>query len=737
MVNIIGWVYESTTLSWPRSIRIDWVSVRGAVWIAALVPSSLMAQADRQPQRTVTGVHFRGNRAIAADTLAISIATTGSSWLAGFAPLRFLRLGRRRTFDELEFRRDVVRLQLLYRLHGYFEARVDTVVRRGGQSVSVAFRIQEGPPVIVDTIAIGGADSIVPADRLRHSLPLAVGRPFDRYLFATSADTLVMAMRNRGYPFAEVYRSYAVDRTTRLARVSYEVVPGTHARVGEIAIPGSRVVSRRTVRRFLATRVGEEFDQDALYDSQRSLYQTDLFRYVSVGIAPESTVAGSDSLVRILVQMTEGSRTRFRTGVGYGTIDCFRAQATLAQINFLGGARRLELAGKVSKLGFAHPTALGSRNIVCPELAKDISGSSRFSDTLNYLASITLTQPALFARRNAISITAFAERRSEFKAFERIGVGGSVSLGFGVGRDLPVTLTYRLAYGRTRADASTYCVFFDRCEQSTVALLSANHRQATLGLSVLETRTNNPIDPTRGRFYSLGAAYGRGSYAGSPIGSQYAFAKAVGETALYRELSRGWVAAFRVRAGMVRPALSTVADSVIRFVPPEERFYLGGPSTVRGFGRNEMGPVVYVADRADTSLTTGTITYPGLRTSSLGSNAIALASLELRFPSPLVSSRFRLAAFVDVGQLWDQTTGGLIPSGWRATPGLGLRVATPLGPMRFDAAYNGYDRQVGPLYIVNKTAGTLDLEKSDFRGPARGASFLGRLQFHFSVGQAF
>ena len=153
------------------------------MWIAALVPSSLMAQADRQPQRTVTGVHFRGNRAIAADTLAISIATTGSSWLAGFAPLRFLRLGRRRTFDELEFRRDVVRLQLLYRLHGYFEARVDTVVRRGGQSVSVAFRIQEGPPVIVDTIAIGGADSIVPADRLRRGLPLAVGRPFDRYLF--------------------------------------------------------------------------------------------------------------------------------------------------------------------------------------------------------------------------------------------------------------------------------------------------------------------------------------------------------------------------------------------------------------------------------------------------------------------------------------------------------------------------------------------------------------------------
>ena len=80
---------------------------------------------------------------------------------------------------------------------------------------------------------------------------------------------------------------------------------------------------------------------------------------------------------------------------------------------------------------------------------------------------------------------------------------------------------------------------------------------------------------------------------------------------------------------------------------------------------------------------------------------------------------------------------GLIPSGIRATPGVGLRFTTPLGPMRLDAAYNGYDRQRGPLYVVNTVAGTLDLVDPDFAGPIRRESFLGRLQFHFSVGQAF
>lgn len=713
-------MYESTTLKRRRSIRVGTLSLGAILWVAALGPSPLAAQAE--PERTVTGVKFRGNRALAADTLAISIVTSTSSWWAR-SVLRFLGLGQRRIFDELEFRRDVVRLQILYRQHGYFEVRVDTVVRRGDNAVAVRFRIQEGLPILVDSIAIGGVDSIVPPARLLRGLPLALGRPFDRYRFAAAADTLVMALQNRGYPFADVFRSYDVDRTTRLARVDFNMVPGPHARVGEIVIAGSRSVSQRTVRRSLAVRVGEVFNQDALYDSQRSLYQTDLFRYVSVGIAPESTVAGSDSLVRVLVQVNEGPGTRFRSGVGYGTIDCFRTQATFAQSNFLGGARRLELAGKVSKLGFGHPTALGSRDVVCPGLAED----SRFSDTLNYLASITLTQPALFARRNAVSISAFAERRSEYKAFERIGVGGSASLGFGVGRDLPVTLTYRLSYGRTRADASTFCVYFDRCEQSTVELLSASHRQASLGLSVLETHTNNPVDPSHGHYHSLEAAY-----AGRAIGSEYAFAKVVGETALYRRVGRGWVAALRVRAGLVRPALSTVADSAIRFVPPEERFYAGGPSTVRGFGRNGMGPVVYLADRVDS-----TGAPVGLRISPLGSYAIALANVEFRFPSPVWPKRLRLGAFVDVGQLWDQTTAGLVPSGLRATPGLGIRLATPLGPMRLDAAYNGYDRQPGPLYVVNTTSGTLDLADANYPGPPRSRAFLKRLQLHFSVGQAF
>ncbi len=174
---------------------------------------------------------------------------------------------------------------------------------------------------------------------------------------------------------------------------------------------------------------------------------------------------------------------------------------------------------------------------------------------------------------------------------------------------------------------------------------------------------------------------------------------------------------------------SVVADSVIRFVPPEERFYAGGPTSVRGFGRNEMGPVVYIGDRLDS------LGFPvNLRSSPIGSSAIALANVELRLPSPILAQRLGFSAFVDAGQLWEEAGDQLVASGARVTPGVGMRFLTPLGPMRLDVAYRGYPRTTGRLYIVSGTS--LELADRAFR-PRSGRGLLDRLELHFSVGNAF
>jgi len=695
----------------------------------------LAAQPGQAPERTVTSVRFEGNRAIDRLTLEEAIATSASSWPYGVPLLKHLGLGQRRLFDELEFRRDVVRLQILYRQHGFFEAKVDTTVSRTTDAVAVLFRIQEGPPVLVDSVLVQGVDGIEDARRLVARLPVAAGKPFDREQFDASADTVALAVQNRGYPFVAVFRNYSVDRATRTAEIDYEVVPGTRARVGDIRISGNRGVSTRTVQRSLAVRRGDRFSQDALYESQRSLYQTDLFRYVSVGIDPMDSIAsGDDSLVRVQVQVNEGARSRFRAGVGYGTIDCIRSQATFSTGNFIGGGLRLDLAGKVSKIGVGSPTDWGLTNSVCSALA----GDTLFSSRINYLTSATFTQPAVLGRRSTLTLTTFGERRSEYKAFERNDIGSSLALAFGVGRASLLTLSYQLSYGSTNADPGVFCVYFDRCQQQAIDILKERHRQAALSLALIRNTTNSPIEPTNGSVISLEA-----STASPLVGSEplISYSKFVAEGSWYAPLAREWVLALRVRGGVIRPQRSFVGDTSIRFVPPEERFYAGGPASVRGFGRNEMGPLVYVADTVLVDSVTGAKVPVNLRTSPVGSYAITLANVELRMPSPVWPSRIRLAAFVDAGELWDQTAGGLLPSGLKVTPGIGLRVGTPLGPLRLDVAYNDYPRQQGPLYEVIRTSSgapeQLRLVESNYPGPPQGTAFFQRLQFQFSVGEAY
>jgi outer membrane protein insertion porin family len=311
---------------------------------------------------------------------------------------------------------------------------------------------------------------------------------------------------------------------------------------------------------------------------------------------------------------------------------------------------------------------------------------------------------------------------------------------FGMGRDIPLTVSYRLSYGRTIADPAVFCTFFDRCEQSTVARLSERRREAAVVVTLARNRANSPISPTSGDIYSL-----EFTHASPLIGSDalIVFNKVVAEATWYEHPfgSGDWVLAFRLRGGVIRPGLAFVADSGIRFVPPEERFYAGGPSTVRGFGRNELGPVVYVADSVHVDAGTSVIAPFGLRTSPVGSYAVALANAELRFPSPIWRSRLRLAVFVDVGRLWDQTDAGLVSAGFRVTPGAGVRILTPLGPLRVDVAYNDYPRLAGPLYVavpaVGTTPGRLQLVTDRYAGLPRRQSIFGKLQFHFSVGEAF
>jgi len=690
--------------------------------VAVFAAAPLAAQQEQQ--RVVRGLSFEGNHAIDDYTLSTAIATTNSSTFATSPFLRWLGLGEKRSFNELEFRRDVVRLLLLYRQSGYMNAVVDTLVRREGRDVYLKFRIYEGDPVRLAALDVLGLDSILDVRRLKRDLPLQVGDPFNRALFQTSADTIVSRLKNLGYPYADILRNYDVDVAALRAVATLEAIPGPRMRVGQVVISGADQVDTGTVRRMLSVKPGDWFRQDQLYVTQRDLYGLGMFRSVNVVLA-DTTPPTGDSTVRVLVRVTEAPRHRIRVGAGYGSLDCFRVQSGWTAYDFLGGARSLDVSGQLSKLGVGEPTNAGFKNNVCGFLHDDPT-----SDTVNYNATLTLRQPAFLSPRHTASLAIFAERRSEFKAYTRQAVGANVAVTFNARRNVPVTVGYGYSVGRTTADPVVYCTRFLLCNESDQAFLANRRPFGAITISGVRARVNSVLDPSAGGVTQVTLVYASRYVLSDTL---YEFNRGELEVSKYYPLSRRTVLAWRIRGGTILPQRISLLGQSVKFVPPDQRFYAGGPNSVRGFPRNELGPRVYVSDSRQV---TGTdTTYANPQASPTGGNTVFTANLELRVPAPIFPERVRLGLFVDVGQVWERGDTLTTVSGLRVTPGLGLRFITPLGPVRLDAAYNGYPREPGPLYFLNDTDKSLTATGQTVR-PALGG-FWRRVVVQFAVGQAF
>ncbi len=680
-----------------------------------LFASAAAAQNPVTRDLEVRSLDFTGNRAIDEYTLSISIATSQSSWWRRNASVRWIRIfGEERFFNETEFRRDVLRIQALYRLSGYLEARVDTVVRRSAQEVRIEFRITEGEPVRVASIEIRDAVVSIPERTIIDAIPLQVGDAFSRYLLRASGDTIRTLLQDRGYPFAQVYAGYDEDSVSHAARVSFSVDPGHLARISAVAVTGAGKVDPRVVRRAVGIRAGEPYSRKELYETQSTLYRTDLFSYVNVGLVDSIRTTADDSMVAVQVQVNEGKLHAIRAGVGFGTLDCLRGTSGWTGRNFFGGGRSLDVTGRLSKVGAQNQT-------FCP--LGDEKDSVRRQ--LNYEASVTLREPFLFSRQTSGTFTLLAERHSEIKAFTRISQGAELGVTQLVGQEIPINFTYSLSIGQTIASPEVFCTFLNVCRlEDTV--FSGRRWESTLGAGINLNRANSILDPTRGSLLSLQLRY-----ASPLIGSdrQRQFTKGVFEVAAYHPLSRRTVVAWRVRLGALLPAQVGVGISNQTFVPPDERLYLGGPNTIRGYPQNELGQVIRVITSID-SATNSLVSDTTERTSSTGGDRLALANLELRFP---ILGRLQGAMFADFGGLF----GGQPRAArevFHLTPGIGIRFATPVGPLRIDVAYNPLDPTPGPRYKV--VGGELVLLQADYAPPLPG-NWDDHLQFHFSVGQAF
>ena len=682
----------------------------------------------QEPSTVVRGLSFRGNHALDKATLSAAIGTTNSSLFARKWFVRWLGLGEKRTFDPTEFRRDVYRLTLLYRQSGFMEVKVDTLVRRSGKDIHLTFTISEGPPVVVSALDVRGLDSIPPHDEhdIRQDLPLRTGQPFDRFLFQASADTIISRLRNLGYPGADVYRTYNVDLAARDVKVSLEAVPGPRSEFGAVTVQGAKKVDTTFIRQLLPARPGQRFSQQDIFQSQRKLYQTQLFRFATVTI-DSAAFQPESGVVPLTVVVAEGPPHRVSSSLGFATNDCFRGGAGYTDRNLFGTGRLFDLSARVGKVGVGRPFDAGLDRSICSGLKDDTIASARA--TYNVTASIR--QPRFFSPLITSTYTLFAERRSEFKVYRREEIGASVGLRRETARNIPVSVSYRLSYGNTIASNATFCAFFNACTPADAGRLRQKRVLGVVSAGVSWPRSNNPLDPSRGHIYAFDVNHSS-RFTGSERLQE--FTRLTADMAWYKTLGRSVVLSAHLRGGVVFSPSISLDSASGAFIPPEQRFYAGGPNDVRGYDLNGLGPVVYVLNQDSLSPQDSVDLQSGKlrpRFSATGGNTLAIGQVELRVPSPLWGSRLKLALFVDGGTLYERGKTTIAPVQFRVTPGVGLRISTPLGPARFDVGYNGYDQPPGALYL-QKQDGSLDLVQTNFVQQRSS-----RFSYHFSFGQPF
>ena len=575
------------------------------------------------------------------------------------------------------------------------------------------FDIREGPPIIVTGVAISADSTLLPRRRLRQFRFLRRGQPLDLNKLDSMRVALTNELWERGYADALVDTSSIVDQVTRTAQVQFRVVANHLTRVGTIVISGTDEISPATVQNSLTFRPGDPFRRSSVLESQRNLYESNLFRMATLQV-PESF----DSVKTVHVLLREAKLHEARLSGGFNTVDYIQTEGRFTHYNLLGGARRLDATVTLGNL-LAHQLD-GAGIFHAQPVDTTITGSADDFLSPTWHANLQFTQPAFLKRsRNSLSFGAFAQRRSVPAVAIDHGYGGNVTFTRTLGLRASASANYKFEVTQVQAGDPYFCVNFGVCDATTIGDLRSYLRLSPVLATALIDRTDVPLSPTSG--YTARAEL---EHASQATVSDYSYSRAFGEGTFYARMGgRNTVLAARLRLGFVRPYIgkhrsgrAPPAHAVLRGRlavgarlrrEPARSAHPHASARLPHQRADDLGRTVRCVVRVDPPvrpehgarlhrlLNPKLIGDDEFTPSPLGGTSIVEASVEYRFP--LFMKNLGGAVFLDgaaVGErVFDPLRGlstfkNLVSGTGAITPGFGIRYYSPVGPIRVDLGIN-------------------------------------------------
>jgi outer membrane protein insertion porin family len=588
----------------------------------------------------LTNIEIEGLDAIPHQTLEDEM----KSKTASFVPL--FGLGRGVTSSDM-LRQDENLIKKRLRELGYRRAKVET--RRGvslkGEDLIVTFDVDQGPRTVIDEVDLRG-NIVLSAAELTERVSLGPGDVLTAAAVTANTDRILTAYTSRGFASVEVspdvYETGSVDGTDRV-RLVLSVTENARAHIRSVKTvltgsTGPRTDEGRLAKDFYEFRAGDWLRLEQLQETERTLYDTNAFN--SVLISSDAVAQTANGIEERDITVTLSEAKRFDTIFGFG-YQSSKSDLTVPGLGFMSGVKLLTQITHTNFLGKLYTLSAQVR-----AGRDELLGRIAFQDPrpfgLNYP-----TQFSVFAQRLA-ERTFLSDRYTAQVQVER--------------RFSPDTILY-ISYNFERI--SIYDL------QGSIAEIERNSRPIILGRigpSYARDKRDNVFDP-RGGNLTLASF----SVASTKLGGDQDFIKMLVEHSRYYAIDRFRDTVFAVSARLGVATPFGRSDEL----PISERFFAGGVRDLRGFGFEEAGP----HEVAETS--------PGVFQSvPIGGNALVVINNELHFPIYRIIGG---TVFADTGNVFARVR-DIKFSDFTQTLGFGIRVKSPIGPVRVDLGFLVFNR---------------------------------------------
>jgi outer membrane protein insertion porin family len=593
------------------------------------------------PLHKVTAIEIEGNHYFRTETIRERMYLRKAS---------FLQFPHGRFSDNL-LSRDEESISNLYQSNGFRDVKVTHHIgyqqdpRRKVNNVTVFIYIEEGPQYRIHKLTVTGIERI-DQGKIMALLSSSENQPFSEYNVAVDRDVVLAQYFENGFANANFEWSSKPAADPHTVDVEYVVSEGTQEFVRQVIYTGNRHTRSRLINQMLELNPGDPLSLTKMADTQRRLYDLNVFARVDTAIQDPD---GDTDSKYVLYDLEEARPYSMRIGVGAEFARIGGCETCLdAPGGTTGFSPRVSFNLTRSNLwGVGHSITLGTRLSTLDQRALLSYRWPRFGGNGN----LTFTISGLY--ENSRNVTTFSYRRAE----------GTLQLEQRFSKS--IKLYYSYTYRRVSVDDSTL-----KITPFLIPLLSQPVKLGLLSMSLIQDHRDDPVEPHKGYYNSLDIGVAEHIF-----GSDRNFFHFLARNSSYYSLGKRFVFARSTEFGDIY-AFHYGADASDA-VPLPERFFGGGSTSNRGFPDLQSGP---------RDPETG---FP------IGGTALLFNQTELRFP--LIGEDIGGVLFHDMGNTYSSLGNisfrvhqkDLTDFGYMVHAiGFGIRYRTPVGPLRVDLAYS-------------------------------------------------